>query len=176
MWILIIRSDIRSRDHRALVMGILFLEILSLCWTSTLLICLSSALENITSTVTYAVIVDVKSSYRRLRVCSHLAYIRHHIEAEWHIFASVNWVTIRSGHGLSLMWRQSISLNQWWLIDNWTLRNELQWKLNRNVSIFIHENAALKLAVCKMSAILFQLFTIMKRLYQFIRAICSSMQ
>ena len=35
-------------------------------------------------------------------MCSHLAYAHHHIKAEWRIFASVNWVTIPSGHGLSL--------------------------------------------------------------------------
>ena len=32
-------------------------------------------------------------------------------------------------------------LNQCWVIVNWTLRNKLQWNLNRNSNIFIQENA-----------------------------------
>ena len=32
-------------------------------------------------------------------------------------------------------------LNQCWIIVNWTLRNKLQWNLNRNSNIFIQENA-----------------------------------
>ena len=44
-------------------------------------------------------------------------------------------------------------LNQCWNIVNWTLRNKLQWNLNRNSNIFIHENA-LESVVCEMTAIL----------------------
>ena len=32
-------------------------------------------------------------------------------------------------------------MNQCWNIVNWTLRNKLQWHLNRNSCIFIQENA-----------------------------------
>ena len=32
-------------------------------------------------------------------------------------------------------------LNQWWNIVNWTLRNKLQWNINWNSYILIHENA-----------------------------------
>ena len=32
-------------------------------------------------------------------------------------------------------------LNQCWLIIIWTLRNNRQWKSNRNTKLFIHENA-----------------------------------
>ena len=32
-------------------------------------------------------------------------------------------------------------LNQCWNVVNWTLRNKLQWNLNRNSNIFIQENA-----------------------------------
>ena len=32
-------------------------------------------------------------------------------------------------------------LNQCWVTANWTLRNKLQWNLNRNLRIYIQENA-----------------------------------
>ena len=44
-------------------------------------------------------------------------------------------------------------LNQWWLIINQTLRNTLQWNLNKNTQFFIHENS-LENVVCEMAAIL----------------------
>ena len=43
-------------------------------------------------------------------------------------------------------------LNQCWNIVNWTLGNKLQWNLNRNLNIFIEENAFEN--VWKMAAIL----------------------
>ena len=43
-------------------------------------------------------------------------------------------------------------LNQWWNIANWTRRNKLQWNLNPNAYIFIHENA-FENVVCKMAGI-----------------------
>ena len=46
-------------------------------------------------------------------------------------------------------------LTQCWNIVNWTLRNKIQWKLNRNSYIFIQENTFEKV-VCKMMAILSQ--------------------
>ena len=33
------------------------------------------------------------------------------------------------------------NLNQCWVIDNWVLRNKLQWNCNKNTKPFIHENA-----------------------------------
>ena len=44
-------------------------------------------------------------------------------------------------------------LNQCWNIANWTLRNKLQWNLNRNSYIFIQENA-FENVFWKMAAIL----------------------
>ena len=44
-------------------------------------------------------------------------------------------------------------LNQCWNIVNWTLRNKLQWKFNRNSNIFIYENAH-ENVVCEMASIL----------------------
>ena len=44
-------------------------------------------------------------------------------------------------------------LNQCWNIVDWTRRNKLQWNLNKNSNIFIHENA-LQNIVWKMAAIL----------------------
>ena len=44
-------------------------------------------------------------------------------------------------------------LNQCWNIVNWTLRNKLQWNPNRNLYIFVQENA-LENVVWEMAAIL----------------------
>ena len=44
-------------------------------------------------------------------------------------------------------------LNQCWNSINWTHRNRVQWNLNRNLYIFIEENA-LENAVCGMASIL----------------------
>ena len=61
---------------------------------------------------------------------------------------------IGSDNGLSPGRRQlSHYLNQCWNIVNWTLRNKLQWNLNRNSNIFIHENA-FESVVCEMATIL----------------------
>ena len=46
-------------------------------------------------------------------------------------------------------------LNQYWLIVNWILRNELQWNWNQSTRCFIHENA-FKNVICKMVSILFR--------------------
>ena len=43
-------------------------------------------------------------------------------------------------------------LNQCWLIVNWTLRNKIQWNLNQNTKLFIHENA-FENDFCEMEAI-----------------------
>ena len=59
---------------------------------------------------------------------------------------------IGSDNGLSLV-APSHYLNQCWNIVNWTLRNKLQWNLNRNSNIFIQENA-FESVVCETVAIL----------------------
>ena len=65
----------------------------------------------------------------------------------------VNKLTIiGSDNGLSPDRRQAY-LNQCWIIVNWTLRNKLQWNLNRNSNIFIQENA-FESVVCETAAIL----------------------
>ena len=46
-------------------------------------------------------------------------------------------------------------LNKCWVIVNWTLRNKLQWNLNQNTKLFIHQNASSNI-VCEMAAILFR--------------------
>ena len=43
-------------------------------------------------------------------------------------------------------------LNQCWNINNWTLRNKLQWNLNQNLWIFIQENP-FETVVQKMAAV-----------------------
>ena len=62
------------------------------------------------------------------------------------------------GHHCFRQWLGACSapshyLNQCWNIVNWTLRNKLQWNLNRNSIIFIQENA-FENVVWKMAAIL----------------------
>ena len=47
----------------------------------------------------------------------------------------------------------SSDLNQCWNIVNWTLGNKFQWNLNRNLNIFIQENA-FENVVWKMAAML----------------------
>ena len=44
-------------------------------------------------------------------------------------------------------------LNKCWVIVNWTLKNTLQWNINQNIKLYIHENAP-EVIVCKMAAIL----------------------
>ena len=44
-------------------------------------------------------------------------------------------------------------LNQYLVIDNWTLWNKPQWNFNQNTKFFIHENAS-EYIVCEMAAIL----------------------
>ena len=49
----------------------------------------------------------------------------------------------------------SYYLNKCWNIVNWTLGNKFQWNINRNLYIFIQENA-FKNVVWKMAVILFR--------------------
>ena len=44
-------------------------------------------------------------------------------------------------------------LNQCWIIINWAHRNKLQWNLNQNTQLFIHENASENI-LCEMVAVL----------------------
>ena len=43
--------------------------------------------------------------------------------------------------------------NNCWVIVNWTFRNKLQWNINQNMKVFIHENAS-EIVACEMVAIL----------------------
>ena len=73
-----------------------------------------------------------------------------------YINASVNRASIGSDNGLSPIRRQAIiktNAVQCWVIVNWTLRNKVQWNLNQNTKVFIHENAYENI-VCEMAAIL----------------------
>ena len=62
---------------------------------------------------------------------------------------------ICSDNGLSPGRGPSHYLNQCWNIVNWSFGNKLQWNLNRNRYIFIHENP-FENGVWKMAAILSQ--------------------
>ena len=43
-------------------------------------------------------------------------------------------------------------LNQYRVIVNWTLRNKLQWNVNHNTKLFVHNNAS-EIIACEMAAI-----------------------
>ena len=47
----------------------------------------------------------------------------------------------------------SHSLDQWWAIVNWTLRNKLQWNFDQNKKVFNRENPY-QTIICEMTAIL----------------------
>ena len=64
-----------------------------------------------------------------------------------------NQTIIGSDNGLAPGTAPSHYLNQCSNIVNWTLRNKLQWNLNQNSCVFIHENA-FENVVWKMAAIL----------------------
>ena len=75
------------------------------------------------------------------------------IEAEWRIYASLNWVIIGSDNGLSPVRRQAII----WTNAGILLIGPLgttQWKFHRNWNIFIQVIAFKN--VCKMASILSQ--------------------
>ena len=77
--------------------------------------------------------------------------INYLLEAKWLIYVLVN-----SHHCFRwwpVAWSPSSNyVNQCWNIVNWTIRNQLQWNINQNAYIFIHENA-LENVVWKMVAI-----------------------
>ena len=79
-------------------------------------------------------------------------YIYYSILIHWgrvtHICGS-KLTTTGSDNGLS----PSRYLNQCWNIVNWTLKNKLQWNLNRKF-IYFHEENAFTIVVWKMAAIL----------------------
>ena len=77
-----------------------------------------------------------------------------HWGQETHICVD-NLTMIGSDNGLSPGRRQAIIRIQCWNIVNWKLRNILQWNINRNVYIFIEENA-FESVVRKMAATLSQ--------------------
>ena len=69
-----------------------------------------------------------------------------------YVFASVNLPSLV--HMTVVAWSApSHYLKQYWNIVNWTLRNKIQWNLNRNSHIFIHKNGFENI-ICKMAAIL----------------------
>ena len=61
------------------------------------------------------------------------------IEAGWRIYASVHWPSLVQMTVVA--WSApNHYLNQCWIIINWIPRNKIQWNINRNSCIFIHEN------------------------------------
>ena len=75
--------------------------------------------------------------------------------ADAYIYALQNQVIVSLGNNLSPVRRQAIHyLNQHWIILIWTLRNKLQWNLNKNTTVFIQQNA-FENVICKMAAIFF---------------------
>ena len=78
-------------------------------------------------------------------------FFHQQIEARWHIYASVNWVIIRSGNGLLLTWCQAII----WTCDNKLFIEPLGTDFIevKKKMLSIQENAV-ENVVCKMAAIL----------------------
>ena len=64
------------------------------------------------------------------------------------MYASVKWVIIGSGNGLSTGRCQAITINQCWFIVDWTPRNTFQWNVIKNTDI--------SHVICKMVFILFR--------------------
>ena len=58
------------------------------------------------------------------------------MEAEWRIYASVNWDIIGEDNGLSPGQRQAIIWTIDWNIVNWTLWNKLNWTFNMATIFF----------------------------------------
>ena len=64
---------------------------------------------------------------------------------------------ISSDNGLSPVWHKAIICsNHFWCIVNWTLRNKIQWKCNKNAVTLIGENA-FRSVVCKIVTTLVKL-------------------
>ena len=79
------------------------------------------------------------------KLLTHWGRVTHICVSKLTIFSSDKWL---------VTWpAPSHYLNQCWNIVNWTLGNKLQWNLNRNLFIFIQENA-FENVVWKMAAIL----------------------
>ena len=67
-----------------------------------------------------------------------------------YIYISVNQVSIGSDNGFSAPCHY---LNRCWVIVNWALTNQIQWRLYQNKHIFIHENAYWNI-VCEIATVL----------------------
>ena len=96
------------------------------------------------------VVLDHAVSYRNITVIDQIALNS--------LRPSDELTIIGSDNGLSPARRPM--LNQCWNIVNWTLRNKLQWNLNRNSYVFIQENAfeigshlSVSASVCKLTSI-----------------------
>ena len=75
------------------------------------------------------------------------------IEVEWRIYMSVNYTISGSENGLSPDRRQAIIWTNAGILLIGPLENKLYWNLNRNLYIFIQENAS-ENVVWNVSAIL----------------------
>ena len=72
-----------------------------------------------------------------------------HLPLVPHIYASVNWVSIVSGNGLSPVRCEAITWNNAALLSIGPLGKKLQWDFNRNSNIFIQEHV-FESVVCEM--------------------------
>ena len=74
-----------------------------------------------------------------------------HLPLVLHIYASVNWVSVGSGNGLSPIRRQAITWTNTGLLS--TPGNKFQWNLNRHYST-CNEKIHLEMLSAIMAAIL----------------------
>ena len=77
--------------------------------------------------------------------------------ASTHLLSNAHTCFNESGRPWFRQWLVAYSapshyLNQYWVIINWTLRNDLQWNYNHNAKLFSHENA-FEIIVCEIAAI-----------------------
>ena len=89
----------------------------------------------------------------------------------WRIYASVKWPSLFQIMacrlvGVKPLSEKNIYLKQCWNIVYWALRNKLQWNLNRNSYIFIHENT-FENVIWKMMSILSQLHCVQQSIRHF---------
>ena len=104
-----------------------------------------SALQRLTGVLDYESRLAIYKSFimsNFVRINRPTRHVFLHNSPWWHIYASVNWVSIADPIHWRIYVAPSHYLNQCWLIVNWTHMSKLQWNFNQNTKLFIHKNAS----------------------------------
>ena len=96
--------------------------------------------------MSYDCVNDYVSVYLSTQPCNDV--VLQHIEAEWRIYASLNWVIIGSDNGLSPVRRQAIICTNVVILLIWPL-GKLQWNFNRKILSFSLKKIRLKMSSVK---------------------------